>query len=109
MPGDDNLRGGCAWRLLPHEFPKWETVYHYMRAWRKAGLWEHIHGALRKRARIRAGREAEPSACIVVRVAADSSTEAYVEAGELRFVDSNKVTVRLKKHKRVRFAASVQR
>jgi hypothetical protein len=45
----------------------------------------------------------------VVRVAADSSTEAYVEAGELRFVGSNKVTVRLKKHKRVRFTASVQR
>jgi putative transposase len=26
------LRGGCAWRLLPHQFPKWQTVYHYMRA-----------------------------------------------------------------------------
>jgi hypothetical protein len=45
----------------------------------------------------------------VVRVAADSSTEVYVEAGELRFVDSNKVTVHLKKHERVRFAASVPR
>jgi transposase len=30
-----------------------------MRTWRKAGLWEHIHGALRERARLRAGREAE--------------------------------------------------
>lgn len=59
------LRGSCAWRLLPHKSPKWKTVYHYMRAWRKAGLWEHIHGALRKRARLRAGREAEPSACII--------------------------------------------
>ena len=34
------LRGGCAWRLLPHEFPKWKTVYHYQRAWRQTGLWE---------------------------------------------------------------------
>jgi putative transposase len=32
------LRGGCAWRLLPHEFPKWQTLYHYLRVWRKAGL-----------------------------------------------------------------------
>jgi transposase len=21
------LRSGCAWRLLPHEFPCWKTVY----------------------------------------------------------------------------------
>jgi putative transposase len=46
------LRGGCAWRLLPHEFPKWKTVYHYQRAWRKAGLWEHIHSVLHERLRV---------------------------------------------------------
>ena len=23
------LRAGCAWRLLPHDFPKWQTVYSY--------------------------------------------------------------------------------
>ena len=23
--------GGCAWRLLPHDFPPWKTVYHYFR------------------------------------------------------------------------------
>ena len=23
------VRGGCAWRLLPHDFPPWEIVYHY--------------------------------------------------------------------------------
>ncbi len=22
-------RSGCAWRLLPHDFPPWKTVYHY--------------------------------------------------------------------------------
>jgi putative transposase len=22
------LRGGCAWRLLPHDLPPWKTVYH---------------------------------------------------------------------------------
>ncbi|MDT7806324.1 MAG: hypothetical protein QOJ70_137 [Acidobacteriota bacterium] len=45
----------------------------------------------------------------ILQVAADGSTEAYVEAGELLFVDSNEVTVRLKKHKRVRFAAPARR
>ena len=29
------LRGGCAWRLLPHDFSlPWQTAYHYFRAWR---------------------------------------------------------------------------
>jgi len=23
------VRSGCAWRLLPHEFPSWQTVYGY--------------------------------------------------------------------------------
>jgi hypothetical protein len=29
------LRGGCAWRLLPHEFfLPWQSAYHYyFRAW----------------------------------------------------------------------------
>jgi putative transposase len=59
------LRGGCAWCLLPHEFPKWQTVYHYQRAWRRAGLWEQIHSVLRERLRAMAGREVQPSACII--------------------------------------------
>jgi putative transposase len=28
------LRSGCQWRLLPHDFPRWPTVYHYFRKWR---------------------------------------------------------------------------
>ena len=28
------VRSGCAWRLLPHEFPPWQTAYHYFRLWR---------------------------------------------------------------------------
>jgi putative transposase len=33
---------GCAWRMLPHEYPKWQTVYHYFRAWRLDGTWERV-------------------------------------------------------------------
>ena len=40
------LRGGCAWRLLPHDFPPWQTAYHYFRAWRLDGSWEEIHATL---------------------------------------------------------------
>jgi putative transposase len=59
------LRGGCAWRLLPHDFPPWKTVYHYFRLWRLDGTWERLHEALRRRIRVRLGRDPQPSAAVV--------------------------------------------
>lgn len=59
------VRGGCAWRLLPHDFPPWKTVYHYFRAWRIDGTWQRLHESLRRRARVRLGRDPQPSAGIV--------------------------------------------
>ena len=59
------LRGGCAWRLLPNDFPPWKTVYHYFRFWRLDGTWERMHSALRKRVRVRLKRNPQPSAGIV--------------------------------------------
>ncbi len=31
------LRSGCAWRMLPREYPPWQTVYHHFRRWRLDG------------------------------------------------------------------------
>jgi putative transposase len=59
------LKSGCAWRLLPHDFPPWRTVYHYFRAWRLSGIWERMHSALRERVRVRLERNPQPSAAIV--------------------------------------------
>ena len=61
------VRGGCAWRLLPHDFPPpWKTVYHYFRLWRLDGTWERMHSALRQRVhRLRLKRNPQPSAGIV--------------------------------------------
>lgn len=27
------IKTGCQWRSLPHDFPKWETVYSYFKIW----------------------------------------------------------------------------
>jgi len=27
------VKEGCTWRGLPHDFPKWNIVYHYFRVW----------------------------------------------------------------------------
>ena len=51
------LRSGGAWRLLPHEYPAWSTVYDYFRKWRNAGVWEQLVRTLRERLRVQAGRK----------------------------------------------------
>src|SRR5919199_5287851 len=59
------LKSGCQWRLLPHDFPRWSTVYHYFRKWGIDGTWERINRAIRERLRARLNRDPQPSAGIV--------------------------------------------
>lgn len=69
-------RGGVAWRMLPRDFPAYQTTYRYFRAWSKDGTWEKIHEALRDRVRQKEGREASPSAAII-----DSQSVKTTEKG----------------------------
>ena len=70
------LRGGIAWRALPHDYPPWQTVYHYFRSWRRDGTWERLNDELRELVRVRAGRRAQPSAGIL-----DSQSVRTTEKG----------------------------
>ena len=58
---------GCQWRALPHDLPNWSTVHTYYRNWRRTGVWERIHDALREQVRVQESREATPSAAIIDR------------------------------------------
>jgi transposase len=42
-------KGGIQWRMLPTNFPKWQSVYHYLRTWKLQGVWVRIHDTLRAR------------------------------------------------------------
>ena len=55
-------RSGCAWRLLPHEFPAWQTVYGYYRHWIMDNTWLRIHDTLRAKVRQKAKRHKHPTA-----------------------------------------------
>jgi transposase len=59
------LRAGCAWRLLPHDFPPWRTVYYYLRRWQREGVWARVHQTLVMADREREGRDASPSAAVI--------------------------------------------
>jgi transposase len=59
------LSQGCTWRNLPGDFPKWQTVYHYFRAWRIDGTWIKLMDQLRISIRLVQGREASPSEAII--------------------------------------------
>jgi len=58
-------RTGCAWRLIPHDFPPWGTVHYYYRQWRLNGTWQKVHDNLRTKVREKEGPEATESAAIV--------------------------------------------
>src|SRR5918999_2572063 len=61
------LRSGCAWRLLPHDFPPWQIVYQYFWRWRNDGTWQYMHDLLRGDVRVAAGKRRQPSAAIIDR------------------------------------------
>lgn len=70
------LRSGCAWRLIPHEFPHWRAVYEYFKLWKEDGTWLKIHDYLHAELREQMERDKQPSAAVV-----DSQSVRTTEKG----------------------------
>jgi transposase len=88
-------RAGCAWQLLPHDFPPYKTVYDYYAKWEADGTTAQIHDLLRGKVREQAGRAAEPTAAIIdAQVVKTSSNVAEDSQG----YDAGKRTKGRKRH-----------
>jgi transposase len=72
------LRSGCSWQLLPHDFPPYQTVKTYFYKLQRDGTWQRVNDTLRAQVRQQAGREAEPSLLII-----DSQSVKTTEKGGL--------------------------
>ena len=59
------LRTGCEWRYLPHDFPPHADVWEHFCRWRDNGTIQRVHNALREQVRANEGRETTPSAAII--------------------------------------------
>ena len=84
---------GCQWRMLPHTFGCWQTVYGYFNNWREQDVFERVQQALSRKERKRQGRKPDASAgCI------DSQSVKTATQGDSKGYDAGKKINGRKRH-----------
>lgn len=59
------VKTGCQWRVLPHDYPPYSTVYNFYRYAKQKGTWEKVMRFLVKERRINAGKDAKSSCALI--------------------------------------------
>jgi transposase len=86
-------RSGGGWRMLPNDFPPWQTVYWWFRRFMRRFLFSTIHDVALMLDREREGREASPTAGVI-----DSQSVKAPAPGATRGFDAGKKIVGRKRH-----------
>ncbi|MDQ4126861.1 MAG: IS5 family transposase [Actinomycetota bacterium] len=76
-----DVRSGCAWRVLPHDIPPWQTAYYQLRGFRSKGLCWLILKMLRSEVRQRVGKVPQPSAAVIDSQSAKTTEESAATSG----------------------------
>ncbi|MFL5733656.1 MAG: IS5 family transposase [Chloroflexia bacterium] len=85
--------GGCQWRMMPTQYPRWKSIYHYFRMWRDDGTWQRIHDRIRADLRRKVRRDKQASAgCL------DSQSVKATQVPGVRGYDTNKKVMGRKRH-----------
>lgn len=86
------VKGGIQWRLMPNDFPPWQTVYDHFSRWCKRGVWERALDKVTAIHRKKAGRAILPTYGII-----DAQSVKTQYDSEERGIDGGK---KVKGHKR---------
>ena len=93
------MTSGCQWRMLPHDYPKWATVYSYYRQWgvksieTEPSLFESLLQEEVMKHRLKEGRTAKTSLCII-----DAQSVKNTETAQEKGYDAGKKVSGIKRH-----------
>lgn len=88
------VKTGCQWRMLPKDFPPYNTVFYYFNKWKLEGVFEELMGTLHVKVRTLMGRADTPSVGIIDSRSVKSSHHVDTDRG----VDGNKKIKGRKEH-----------
>jgi len=87
------VKTGCQWRMLPHDFPKWQLVYYYYRKWVDAEVFDRMLDKLRSKVRVIKGQQGRATLGIM-----DSQSVRWGNNRSLKSYDGNKKIKGIKRH-----------
>ena len=87
-------KSGCQWRMLPMNYPPWQSVYYYFNRWKSYGIIEELHDQLVEKVRMKSKKQALPTFGIID---SQSAKAINICQGEVGY-DGGKKTKGRKRH-----------